>query len=746
MNQKIVSSVAALEGVARTCARHPWTTVAVWLVIVGLAIAANVFLLGGALTNESGFTNEPESTRADQVIAEHLGSSEQVTQLVILRSDTLTVDDPAFKARTESLLARIDALGSDVVRGGSSYLHVPDPSLISHDRRSTVIPVVMAGNLDTATANLDEFEHTVRTVEGEGFDTTITGAASIGRDFGEVAEKDLATGEMFGVGIALVILVLVFGAVVAAVVPLALGIISIVVALGVVALAGQFMDLAFGVTNMITMIGLAVGIDYSLFIVSRYREERAGGLEPLDAIARTGGSASRAVLFSGICVMVALAGMTIVPSTVFQSMGVGAVVVVLVAVAASLTLLPAVLGLLGDRVNALRVPVIGRRAFAASAPGGFWDRMSHAVMRRPVVSLVLATLVLLAAATPYLDLERGANGVDTLPPGTESRTGFEILGRDFTFGLLTPIKVVVEGDMASAEVHAAILELEAAAAEDAAFAPGLQVETAPDGKMGTLQLAATVPDNSEPAQLALERLREDYIPTAFAGTYTTVLVTGSTAYAVDYLSVIDEYTPWVFIFVLGLSFLLLTLVFRSLIVPVKAILMNLLSVAAAYGLIVAVFQHGWGADLLGFQQVAFVEAWIPLFLFAVLFGMSMDYHVFLLSRIRERYDERGDNAESVAFGLRNTAGIITGAAVIMVAVFSGFALGDLVMFQQLGFGLAIAVFLDATIIRIVLVPAAMRLLGDANWWLPRGLRWLPDLRVEPAATPRPAVQAVRVRE
>ncbi|MCJ7796029.1 MAG: MMPL family transporter, partial [Thermoleophilia bacterium] len=278
---------------------------------------------------------------------------------------------------------------------------------------------------------------------------------------------------------------------------------------------------------------------------------------------------------------------------------------------------------------------------------------------------------------------------------------------------------------------------------DPAFEGAISSTISPAGDLTVLTFPQAAGQTDEQVRAAVKDLRTQVIPQAFAGVPATALVTGQAAYGVDYLATIEQYTPWVFLFVLGLSFIFLTAVFRSLVVPLKAILMNLLSVGAAYGLLVIVFQKGWGAGWLGLQQVDYIEAWIPLFLFAILFGTSMDYHVFLLSRIRERFDEGHSNTDSVAFGLGSTAKIITGAAIIMVAVFSGFAAGRLVMFQQLGFGLAVAVLLDATIVRTVLVPAAMRLLGDANWWLPKRLHWLPDLRVERSTRPQPATQAIR---
>jgi len=710
-----------------------------------VAVALTVTLLGGALTSEGAATNNPESDRADKLINARLHSEDTINELVVLKSTERTVDDPVFQQRANDMLAAAIALGTDVVKGGAMYTMVPDPSLVSRDRHATVVPVSMAGSQSEIEKNVDALSAAVKKAgQGDGFEVLVTGGPSINRDFTQIGESDLKSGEIFGIGVALVILVLVFGALVAAGIPLLLSVVSIVIAMGMAAIAGQFLELSTFITNMITMIGLAMGIDYSLFIVSRYREERGAGRSKLDAIARTGGTAGRAVVFSGGSVIVALGGLLLVPMSIFHSMALGAMFAVLGAVLAALTLLPALLGLLGDRVNSLRVPFLkGARNHGHPAEAGFWHRIAHGVMARPVVSLTVAGLVLLVAGSFYFQLDEGSVGVDTLPADRESRQAFDLLSADFPSSLMANVQIAVDGAAADPAVQSAVASLAAAIEADPAFEGAIITATSPTGDLTVLTFPQTAGQTDEQAREAVRRLRTEVIPQAFSGVPATALVTGQAAYAVDYLATIEQYTPWVFLFVLGLSFIFLTAVFRSLVVPLKAILMNLLSVGAAYGLLVMVFQKGWGAGLFGLQQVDYIEAWIPLFLFAILFGTSMDYHVFLLSRIRERFDEGHSNTDSVAFGLGSTAKIITGAAIIMVAVFSGFAAGQLVMFQQLGFGLAVAVLLDATIVRTVLVPAAMRLLGDANWWLPKRLHWLPDLRVERSPQPQPTAQAVR---
>lgn len=725
-------STAAL---ARASGRRPWLTIGVWVALLLVAAALVFNFLGEALTTEADFTNNPEAKRARELLEERLRGPHEVNEVVIVRSQALTVDDPSFQAFVEGLYNQVLALGSDVVQGGTNYYQARDESLVSDDRHSTVLPFAMAGDFEAADNNIDQVLDVVRRADGEsGFEVLITGGASIGKDFQEVADKDLRTGEVIGVPVALIILVLVFGALAAAIIPVVMAILSIIVALGVSALIGQAFELSFFVVNMITLMGLAVGIDYCLFIVSRYREERRRGLERLEAIGVAGATASRAVLFSGITVVLALLGMLLVPTTIFRSLALGAILVVAASVLAALTLLPAVLGLLGDKVDALRIPFIqrGQARLDEQRPGGFWDRVARGVMRYPVISLVVASGLLVAAAVPFFDINTGFAGVSTLPDSLRSKEAFVILDEEFSAGLVSPAEIAIDGQIDSPSVQEGIQRLQSLLASDPAFGPG-HLEVNAGGDLALLSVPVTGDPNGEVAVQAIRTLRGQYIPQAFQGVQADVLVGGDTAFNIDFFDLASDYQPIVFIFVLGLSFVLLTVVFRSLVVPAKAVIMNLLSVGAAYGLVVLVTQKGVGAGLFGFQQVDTVEAWIPIFLFAVLFGLSMDYHVFLLSRIRERYDQSGDNTEAVAFGLRWTGRLITGAALIMAAVFAGFAAGDLVMFQQLGFGAAVAVLLDATIVRSVLVPASMKLLGSWNWYLPRALSWLPQMRVETAA-------------
>ena len=721
------------QSLARSSSRHPWRTVGIWVALMAAAGAASGSLLSSATTTDVAITNDPESNQAQKLLEDRLTGPERDTEIVIVRNESATVDDPAYAAYVRGLAADLATLGGDVVESVTTFADAGDEAgLVSEDRHATLLPTLLAGAPEDAIDHIPELQQVLKANAQSGFKAQIFGPAALGDDFNTVSEEDLKKGESVGILAALVILVVVFGAVVAGVVPVIIGMASIFVAVGVVSVVGQVVQFSFFVTNMISMMGLAVGIDYSLFVVSRYREERQRGKDKLDAIEATGATASRAVFFSGLTVVLALLGMILIPNSIFKSLGAGAIFVVVIAVLASLTLLPAVLGLLGDKVNSLRIH--RRKAVDPDHRGGFWDGVTRTVMRRPVVSLVVGVGILLACASSALDMRTGFSGVSTIPNELPSKQAFDVLARDFAGGLSSPVKIVVDGVADEPAVAASIDKLQTSLASDHFF--GQPEVTVNDG--GDLTLIA-VPVNGDPSSKAavdaVGRVRDYYVPAAFPdGGPARALVGGETAFNKDFFDIASRYLPIVFVFVLGLSFLLLTIAFRSIVVPAKAIVMNLLSVGAAYGLIVLVSQKGVGAGLLGFQQVEVIEAWLPLFLFSVLFGLSMDYHVFLLSRIREHFDETGDNTESVAYGLRTTAGIITGAALIMVAVFSGFAAGRMVAFQQMGFGLAAAVLIDATIVRSILVPASMKLLGNRNWYLPGWLEWLPHFGVEGPST------------
>ena len=712
--------------------RRPRLTLAAWGLALVVSIAITAAFLGDALSGDEEVTSDTESRRADRLQAQRLvDGSPDATEVVVVRSATATVDQPRFQRRVETLADQLEKAGAVEV---ATFYDTGDQRLVSRDEHASGMLVALGRDAED---DVDDAVDAVRRADTRGgFDVAITGEFTLDDDFSTLAGEDLRNGELgFGLPAALIVLLLVFGSVVAGLIPVLLAIVSITVALALIALVGQAFALSVFATNMLSGMGLALGIDYALFILSRYREERQRGRERAEAIAAAGATASRAVLFSGIAFTLAMLGLLLVPSTIMRSLAVGAIAAALVTVAAALTLMPAVLGLLGDRVDALRIPVVGRSARRPESR--FWARIVLGVTARPLPGLVLVTVALLGLAVPVLSMRNGEAGVETLPDRLAAKQGYLALTAAFPGETTEPVEIVVPGDADSASVRAGIQGLTRELARSGRFGRP-ETETSRTGDLTVLTVPIQGDPLGEPAVDAVRELRSEQIPAAFPG--GEVLVAGDTAESIDESATMSHWLPIVFAFVLGLSFVLLTIAFRSLVVAAKAIAVNLLSVGAAYGLLVLVFQQGLGNELFGFPEVDAIEAWVPLFLFAVLFGLSMDYHVFLLSRIRERYGQTGDNRDAIVHGVSSTGRIITGAALIIVAVFSGFARGDLVMFQQMGFGVAVALLLDATVVRLVLVPAAMQLLDDRNWYLPSWLRWLPDIHVEGAARrrqPRP---------
>jgi RND superfamily putative drug exporter len=820
------------ESLAKASSRHPGRTVAIWVVALVAGIVSAATLLGPALTTDFDFTNVPEAKRAQQVLEDRQLTEDLVTETFVIVGEPGAIEDPAFADRVNGFISELGALGPEVFSAlpaafPMSEEQAADPRIAalgpipSEDGSAVLFTGIYAGDLDEATPHIEDVDAAREAASVDGAEVFMLGVVSSSEDFKVISEEDLAFGEGIGITAAIIVLLIVFGAIVAGLLPLLKTVVfTLPITLGIVGLLGLLWDFSFFTPNLITMMGIAVGVDYALFIVSRYREERHNGREKDDSIRASGATASRAVFFSGLTVVVALAGMLLVPTTIFRSLAGGAIIVVLVSVASSMTLLPAVLAMLGDRINwpyLSRIPtllvfiamlaggavvggllgavgatavaplgglvgfigtgilvgrMITRGAFARysrpegsslSTEGGFWDRVTRVVMGRPVLWLILAGTFMVALSLPYWiqnhpeddgrGIKTGFAGISTLPEGIQSKEAFDVIVEKFpAAGAQASVEIVVQaegvgtpgaepgtpGELAG-EYAAAVQDLETAIAADDTLGTPSAPLVSQDGSVALIEIplaGAATDSSSEAAVATISALRDTYVPQAFDDTSATVLVGGDTAFVKDFFDISDSYTPLIILVVLTLSFLLLTVVFRSLVVPAKAIVMNLLSVGAAYGLIVLVFQKGGPAigesiaDLLGFQQVDAIEAWLPLFLFSILFGLSMDYHVFLLTRIREQYDKTGDNAASVAYGLRTTGGIITGAAIIMVAVFAGFAAGRLTSLEQMGFGLAVAVFLDATIVRSILVPSTMRLLGDRNWYLPRWLQWLPKIDVE----------------
>jgi RND superfamily putative drug exporter len=817
----------SVVGIAGYSGRHPWRIMLGWLFAFIAALGSCVLLVPEALDGEQGPTQTLEYERAQILISERFGEidgtnetteedtgPETSSEFVLVLADGLNPGDEAFDKRLAEFgdalaTAQADDEVEVLVGSFSDY-----EGRVSEDGTTLLTTVEV---FEEASGDINTLLHVTEEFTDDQFEFYMIGNASINHTFEELAESDLQKGESIGIAVALIILALVFGAVVAAFVPIMMAIIAIIVAIGLTPLVAPFVELNSFVPNIMTMMGLAVGIDYSLFILSRYREERARGLDKQQAIEASSSSAGRAVVFSGLTVVLALLGMLIIPERTFQAFGIGAIMVVFVAVIAGMTLLPALVGIIGDKVWAIRSPlpitlglfivgsvvimltlglgpvllgismlvmlILGWLAFTNRSPGwaskgiiffvmstlllpglglvggwlirktsihsklgigraqvvdldaksGIWNTITVNVMKRPYISMTLAAVFLLALSYFYLDLEKGTSGISVLPDDVPAKQGFQTLNDKFGFGSDAPALVAIVGDVGSPEFAKAFDNLEAAIiADDGLQPPEIRIE--PSAELASFTSKIPGDPTNQAALNTIRNLRENLIPTAFAdipeGTPYEVLVGGDTAEVVDSVKITDEYLPIVIGAVLALSFVLLLLAFRSITISIASIIMNLLSVGAAYGLVVLVFQKGFGVELLGWERVDQIEFWLPLFMFSILFGLSMDYHVFMLSRIKEHYDETGEAAESVAFGLRKTASIITGAALIMVAVFGGFALGDIAFFQSMGFGLGAAVLIDATVVRSLLVPSVMRILGDRAWYLPSWLEWIPNISIE----------------
>ena len=697
--------------IARASAARPWLTISIW----GVALAASIVASGGlgdALTQEDRVLTTTESETADTAVNQ-LREGQPTTpdvEVIVVTSETASYGDEAFDTAIAQAI--------EAAQGVHGIASVEAPrEAVSADGHSALVTATLSHDAPEEIGAT--FIEELSAAQPAGFAFLPFGDQSADAVFNGLAEDTLMRGEMIGIGVALIILVIVFGALVAAGIPLLVALVSITTAVGATAIVGSQFELSFFIVNMITMMGLALGIDYSLVMVQRFREELHNGRSPRDAVAIAGNTANRAVLFSGITVVLSLMGLLLVPSTIMRSLGAGAIIVAIMSVITALTLLPAVLGLLGHRVNKGRIPT----AHPGNEPRT-WLAIARAVTRKPGWAIAGGLAILIALALPMASMRLTFPGTDSLPADNEFRMAVDTLVEDFGYGR-TDTVVVVPGAAAQSEVVTGLADM--IEASDAFTST--QVEWL-DG--GAIVVTKDVYDGAdERAEAALSTLRSEWVPDAVAGSDLTAYVGGDQAGAVDFTDVIEDATPWVVLFILGTSFVLLLIAFRSVVIAGTAIVLNVLSAAAAFGLMVAVFQWGWGAELLGMPQVDGIAPWLPLFLFAVLFGLSMDYHVFLLSRIKERHDAGDDTRTAVVFGLSRTGSLITGAALIMVAVFSGFALGDLAEFNQMGLGLAAAVIIDATIVRTLLVPAIMTALGNANWYLPSWLGWLPQMRIEP---------------
>jgi RND superfamily putative drug exporter len=694
----------------RWSARHPWRAIALWFAFVAAASCAMV--LAGSKQLENGAVGE--SARGYAAMDAHQAWPRP--QLYArLHSDTRTAGAAAFRVATHDVAARMRSIGGlpptvAVSRDGHSVLVTePVPRLERFDALQAQIAAAARAHPEIAISPASEV------------------AAQQARD--RVVNRDLHRAEMLSIPVTLVVLVLAFGSVVAALVPVLLGLTAVAAAFGLLGPISQAFPLDDSVKTVVLLIGLAVGVDYALFYVVRSREERLGGCRPDEALERTARTSGRTVLISGATVATAMAGMFVVGSAVLSGVAGGTIAVVACAVTGSVTVLPAALKLLGQRIDAGRI----RRRRNGGSPR-LWPAVIDRVLRRPILATVLAGGLLVALAIPALGLHISKPSDEALAAQSEPSIAALAKVRAEFPGAASPAIVVATGRAGQrGAVRASIDRLERLAVAHGVAHPPFAVHTSADGEVASVTLPLSGAGNNAASRKAIGALRDDLVPQTLgrvAGVRTAV--TGDAAEDIDFTHQLAHGTPYVIAFVLALAFALLLVAFRSIVVPLKAIALNLLSVGAAYGVLVLVFQHHWAEGVLGFHSDGAIVSWMPLFLFVVLFGLSMDYHLFILSRVREAVDRGMRTDDAVRYGITRTAGVVTSAALVMVAVFSLFASLTSLDLKQAGVGLAAAILIDATIVRAVLLPASMKLLGEWNWYLPRRLAWLPRHAVEAA--------------
>jgi len=686
--------------------RRRWVLAAAGVLVVAAAVwGTGVFgSLGGA-----GFEDpDSDSARAAQQAKRAFGRH-QADVVVLYSSATLTVDDAAFRTAAQRTL---DALPDRYVTKVTSYWDTGAPQLVSADRHATYAVLELAG------ADGDAREEALAEVTGElaapGLSTRLGGQVAIDRDIDSQVGADIARAESLSLPLLLVLLVVVFGALAAAGMPLVVGGLAILGAFTALRLLTLATDVSVFAINIVTMLGLGLAIDYALFVVSRFREELAArpagrqGVE--DALARTTATAGRTVCFSGVTVAISLAGLLWFPQTFLRSMAFGGIAAVLVAMAAALTVLPALLAVLGPRINALSVPWLRRRpGRAAGAAGGAWSRVARSVMRRPLAYVVVIVAGLVALGLPFRNAAFGGIDARALPATTQSRQVSQTLERDFTRNATTQVTVVISGPNA-ASVRGYAERLRAV--------PGVTGAQVTHTSADTSRIAVRY--QADPISARARQLVTD-VRAVPAPAGSRVLVGGDTAELVDLLSSLRRTLPWMAAFVGLVTFILLFLAFGSVLLPLKAIAMNLLSLSASFGALVWIFQQGHLSGLLGFTPTGTIEATQPILMLAIAFGLSMDYEVFLLSRVREQWDRTGDNTTAVAAGLQHTGAIITSAALLLVVVIGAFSTSGITFIKMIGVGMIIMLLIDATVVRALLVPATMRLLGRYNWWAPKPL-------------------------
>ena len=719
---------------ARWSTQHRKTAVFGWLAFVIAAFAIGSFVIGNdTLTQQESGVGE--SGRAD--LAAYEAFPEKAAESVFVHSDEHDSDSPQFHAAVDDVRERLGAT-KGVEALTNPYTETGTGEVISPDGHSALVGYELPGD---ATVTKESIDAPLAAIDAAAranpeFGIEAFGSASTEKQFKESLNADLHKAEFISLPLTLVILLFTFGTLMAAGIPVLLALTAVLGTMGLLGPLSALSPVSDSINSVVLLIGLAVGVDYALFYIRREREERAAGRSAEAALEAAAATSGRAVLISGFTVMTAMSGMYLAGAADFTSYATGTIVVVAMAMLGSLTVLPALLSKLGTRVDKGRVPLVGAIK-AKVAAIGIWGRIVDRVLRRPLLSAVLSTALLLALAAPALGLKLADAGEESLPRDMEVVQTFDRVKEAFPSEGVGLTVVVEADDVTAAPVVAAIDRLGSETAKQKALFEGeLDVEVSPDKSVAVVSVPTAGDGTDGPSNDALDALRGEIVPATLGSTDgVEVNVSGGTAQTRDFVDSMKSHLPAVFAFVLGAAFLLLLITFRSIVIPIKAILLNLLSVGAAYGVLVIVFQGSWAEGLLDFESSGAIVPWLPLFMFVILFGLSMDYHVFILTRVKEAYDSGMSTDRAVSHAIKGTAGVVTSAAVVMVGVFSIFATLSLLDFKQMGIGLAAAVLIDATIIRGVLLPATMKLLGDWNWYLPKSLGWLPKVKAEKEVAP-----------
>jgi uncharacterized membrane protein YdfJ with MMPL/SSD domain len=713
-------------------ARHRKKAIFGWFAFVLVAFALGSFVLKQQMVVQE--TSGPgESGRADTILYEEF--KQPAGESVLIQNTELRATHPAFRAAVQDVITRVGAV--DAVAKVESPFDEANIGQISDDKHAVLVGLEIAGESDKAIDKIEPVVDRVKEVQSAHPDFYIGSVGtSTGKDVQEAFFEDLAKAGLLSVPLTLIILIVAFGALVAAGIPLLLGLTAVLATMGLVAVWSQFLPMVQGVEALVLLIGLAVGVDYTMFYLKREREERAAGRTEEAALQAAAATSGRSVLISGLTVLIAMSGMFLTGDATFAAFAVATMTVVAVAMLGSLTVLPALLSKLGDNVDRGRVPFV-HRLRRDDGEGRIWGAIISRVLRRPVLSVALAGGLLIALAIPAYQLKPANPTIDTFPQNL--LTTYNRMKEAFPGTEIGANVVVKAPNVEAPAVQEAIGQLKWRAIDSGVMNEPIDVDVNPAKTVANISIPIEGDGTNAPSTQALTALRDEIIPPTLGTLDAEVAVTGFTAQSRDYSDQLKASAPLVFGFVLLFAFVLMLLSFRSIVIAAKSVLLNLLSVGAAYGILVLVFQHGWGKGLLGFEFTGGIDPFLPILLFVILFGLSMDYHVFILSRIREGYDSGMATEAAIAHGIKTTAGVVTSAAIVMVAVFSIFGALQAMLFKQFGVGLASAILIDATIVRAILLPASMKLLGDWNWYLPRWLEWLPHFehgeKLEPVEAP-----------